>query len=251
MTSFLDLSPTRRIAFHKVEGSGPTVVFLGGYRSDMTGTKALALQDWAESRGKAFLRFDYSGHGESSGLFADGCIGDWRDDAAAMIDAQATGPVVLVGSSMGGWISLLLARQMPKRVVGLVGLAAAPDFTDHIWDAMTPTQRDLMMRDGQIAEASDYGDPYIYTHRLIEDGRQQRIFDRPLHLPCATRWLQGMADAAVPITTALRLLGHVSGPDIRLTLVKDADHRLSTPECLDLIRTTVQEVTDVASQVAK
>lgn len=251
MTGYLDLSPTRRLAFHKVEGNGPTVVFLGGYKSDMTGTKALALQDWAVAQGLAFLRFDYSGHGQSSGTLADGCIGDWRDDAAAVISAQADGPLVLVGSSMGGWISLLLAREMPERVAGLVGLAAAPDFTTDIWNAMNPAQRNTVLRDGQIEEPSDYGEPYVYTRRLIEDGRRQRILDRPLHLPFPVRWLQGTADTAVPVATALRLMEHATGPDIRLTLIKDADHRLSTPDCLELISTTVQDVVERAVYIGK
>lgn len=243
MMRYLNITPDRRLAFHKVDGKGPTVVFLGGFKSDMSGTKAMALQDWAEDRGQAFVRFDYSGHGQSSGKFVDGCIGNWCADAAAMIADQVTGPVVLVGSSMGGWISLVLARKMPDRILGLVGLAAAPDFTDAIWDAMTPAQRDSLLRDGQIQEPSDYGpDPYIYTRRLIEDGRDQRIFDRPLHLSFPTRWLQGTADDAVPVQTALRLLDHATGPDIRLTLIKDADHRLSTPECLELIKQTVTDV---------
>jgi pimeloyl-ACP methyl ester carboxylesterase len=213
----------------------------------MTGTKALALQDWALACGRAFLRFDYSGHGQSSGAFADGCIGDWRDDAAAMIAAQTKGPVVLVGSSMGGWISLLLARAMPDRIAGMVGLAAAPDFTDLIWETMTPAQRDAMLRDGQIAEPSDYGEPYVYTRRLIEDGRKQRIFDQPLHLPFPVRWMQGTADTAVPVKSSLHLLNHATGPDIRLTLIKDADHRLSTPECLELITASVQNVVERAA----
>ncbi len=251
MTRYLDLSPTRRLAFHKVEGAGPTVVFLGGYKSDMTGTKALALEDWAVARGQAFLRFDYTGHGQSSGTLADGCIGDWHDDAAAMIAAQAAGPLVLVGSSMGGWISLLLSRQMAGRIAGLVGLAAAPDFTDDIWRALTPEQHEAMLRDGRIAIPSDFGGPYIYTLRLIEDGRRQRILDRPLHLPFPVRWLQGTADSAVPVATALRLLDHATGPDIRLTLIKDADHRLSTPDCLEMIRTTVQEIAGNGRQVAQ
>ncbi len=250
MTSFLTLSAHRRLAFDKVEGKGPTVVFLGGFKSDMTGTKAQALQEWAVGQGRAFLRFDYSGHGQSSGNFVDGCIGDWCEDAVAMITAQAAGPVVLVGSSMGGWISLLVARQMPDRIAGLVGLAAAPDFTDDIWQTMTPPQRETMLRDGQIAEPSDYGpDPYVYTQRLIEDGRQQRIFDRPLHLPFPTRWLQGTADTAVPVRTALRLMDHATGPAIRLTLIKDADHRLSNPECLELIKQTVADVLESAPLV--
>ncbi len=251
MMTFLDLSPQRRLAFHKTDGKAPTIVFLGGYKSDMTGTKAMAVQDWAVAQGHAFLRFDYSGHGQSTGSLALGCVGDWCDDAAAMIEAQTAGQIVLVGSSMGGWIALLLARRMPARIAGLIGLAAAPDFTDRIWDGMSPVQRAALARHGQIEEPSDYGpDPYIYTLHLIEDGRAQRIFDRPLTLPFPTRWLQGTEDRAVPVAAAQRLLDYSSGPDIRLTLIKGADHRLSSPDCLDLILTTVQEVVGAAKMVA-
>lgn len=243
MTQFLDLSPTRRLAFCNTQGRGPTIVFLGGFRSDMTGTKAMALELWASAGGQAYLRLDYSGHGQSSGTFTDGCIGDWCDDALAVIERQTDGPVVLVGSSMGGWIALLLARRMVGRIAGLVGIASAPDFTDWIWDAMTPDQRREMMANGQITEPSAYGDaPYVYTRRLIEDGRDQRIFDRPLHLPYPVRFFQGTADIDVPPAVAVRLLDHASGPDIRLTMVKDADHRFSTPACLRLMEHAVAEV---------
>jgi pimeloyl-ACP methyl ester carboxylesterase len=228
----------RGIAVERVPGEGPTVVFLGGFRSDMTGTKAVFLEDRARARGRAFLRFDYSGHGQSEGRFEDGCIGDWLEDARAVL-ATVAGPVVLVGSSMGGWISLLLARERP--VAGLVTIAAAPDFTDAMWAEFTAAQRAEVMQ-GVTLRPSDYGDPYPITRRLIEDGRTRRIFDRPLSLPMPTRFLQGTADADVPQAVALRLLDHAQGPDIRLTLVKGADHRFSDPACLTLIAQAVQEV---------
>jgi pimeloyl-ACP methyl ester carboxylesterase len=244
MPDFLTTPQGRRIAYHRTAGAGPGVVFLGGFRSDMGGTKALALQDWAERQGRAFLRFDYSGHGESSGDFLDGCIGDWAADAAAAVSALTEGPQVLVGSSMGGWIALLLARAMPGRVAGLVGIAAAPDFTeDSMWAGFTDAQRAEMAQTGHVALPSEYSDePYIITRRLIEDGRQRLVLRSPLPLPFPVRLLQGTADADVPVSVALRLLDHATGPDIRLALVKDADHRFSTPDCLAMIEATLEEV---------
>ncbi len=241
MTETLTTPQGRRIASDRLPGRGPGIVFLGGFRSDMTGTKALALEAWAKVEGRAFVRFDYSGHGASSGRFEDGCIGDWLADARAVI-AMTEGPQVLVGSSMGGWIALLVARDMPAKVAGLVTVAAAPDFTDAIDAELTDDERAEMSRTGRIAQPSDYGEPYIITRVLIEDGRQRRIFGRPLHLPMPVRFLQGTADAEVPVATAMRLLDHASGPDIRLTVVKGADHRFSTPDCLRLIETSVAKV---------
>jgi len=231
----------RRLACHRTPGEGPGVVFLGGFRSDMGGTKAVFLQDWAQAQGRAFLRFDYSGHGESGGDFLDGCIGDWAEDAMAAISALTEGPQVLVGSSMGGWISLLVARAMPERVAALVGIAAAPDFTeDGMWGSFDDTQRAALMRDGQIALPSDYSeDPYIITRRLIEDGRNQLVLRAPLDLPFPVRLLQGSDDTDVPVSVAMRLFEHATSPDLRLTLVKGADHRFSSPECLALLAQTI------------
>ena len=242
--SFLTTPQGRRIAYHQTTGHGPGVVFLGGFRSDMQGTKALFLQDWAEARGQAFLRLDYSGHGQSSGDFLDGAIGDWFEDAQAALGALSKGPQVLVGSSMGGWISLLLARAMPERVAGLVGIAAAPDFTeDSMWAGFSAQQIAEMERSGQVAEPSEYSDaPYIITRRLIEDGRQHLVLRAPLSLPFPVRLLQGTADVDVPPSVALRLLDHASGPDIRLTLSKGADHRFSTPDCLAMIASALEDV---------
>jgi pimeloyl-ACP methyl ester carboxylesterase len=219
------------------------VVFLGGFKSDMTGTKAIYLRDWAETQGRAFLRFDYSGHGQSSGDFLDGAIGDWFEDARAAIKTLSSGPQILVGSSMGGWIALLLAREMPERVAGLVGIAAAPDFTeDEMWAGFTEAQKSELAA-GQVALPSDYADePYIITRRLIEEGRSRLVLRSPLTLPFPTRLLQGSADTDVPPAVALRLLDHATGPDIRLTLVKGADHRFSTPDCLSLITQAIAEV---------
>lgn len=243
MTEYLDANG-RRIAWNRIEGQGPCVVFLGGFRSDMQGTKALALEAWAHEVGQTFLRFDYSGHGESSGDFLDGAIGDWAADAEAAIRSLATGPVVLVGSSMGGWISLLMAQRLVSRVVGLVTIAAAPDFTeDSMWAGFTDAQRAELAETGRVALPSDYSDePYIITRRLIEDGRRNLVLRTPLELPFPVRFLQGTADVDVPVPVALRLLDHATGPDLRLTLVKDADHRFSTPDSLALILRSVEDV---------
>lgn len=244
MTEFLTTPQGRRLAYERRAGRGPGVVFLGGFKSDMQGTKALYLQDWAARTGRAFLRFDYSGHGQSSGAFLEGAIGDWFEDALAAVQALTEGPQVLVGSSMGGWISLLLARALPARVAGLVGIAAAPDFTeDSMWAGFTPAQRAALAAEGRVVLPSDY-DPagYVITRRLIEEGRGRLVLRDPLPLPFPVRLLQGTADSDVPPAVALRLLDHATGPDIRLTLVKGADHRFSTPECLALIEAAIAEV---------
>ena len=241
---FLTTPQGRRIAYERVTGHGPGIVFLHGLRSDMTGTKAVALADWARRTGRAFLRFDCSGHGLSSGRFEDGAIGDWFEDAQAALDRLTDGPQVLVGSSMGGWLALLLARALPGRVKGLVGIAAAPDFTeDSMWAQATEAQRAALLRDGFIQRPSDYGDaPYVITRRLIEDGRAHLVLRDPLPLPFPVRLLHGTADTDVPLGVALRLMDHAAGPDLQLTLVKDADHRFSSPACLALIETAIGEV---------
>jgi pimeloyl-ACP methyl ester carboxylesterase len=244
MVQYLETETGRRIAYERTEGQGPGVVFLGGFRSDMTGTKAQFLEDWARGQGRAFLRFDYSGHGQSSGRFEEGAIGDWAADAKAVLARLTTGPQILVGSSMGGWISLLLARDMGQHVAGLVTIAAAPDFTeDSMWAGFDADQRMMLQDVGQIALPSEYGDPLVITKRLIDDGRDHLVLRAPLDLPLPVRMLQGTADADVDMAVALRLMAHMTGPDIRLTLVKGADHRFSDPACLDLIAAAIADVT--------
>jgi pimeloyl-ACP methyl ester carboxylesterase len=239
----LDTPQGRRLAWHRFSGREPGVVFLGGLRSDMTGTKALHIEDWARRTGRAFLRFDYSGHGQSGGDFTEGCIGDWAEDAEAAVSALTEGPVVLVGSSMGGWISLLLARRMQGKVAGLVTIAAAPDFTeDGMWSEWSEEQRKQCMEEGQVALPSEYGEDMIVTRRMIEDGREHLVLRAPLSLELPVRMLQGTADADVPVSVALRLLDHMEGADIRLELVKGADHRFSEPDCLDTITRALEEV---------
>ncbi|MHA6344517.1 alpha/beta fold hydrolase [Roseivivax sp. CAU 1761] len=248
MVSYLETSDGRRLAYEVTEGRGPLIVFLPGYKSDMEGTKAVHLESWARAGGRAFLRFDYSGHGKSSGAFEEGTIGQWAADAAAVIEATARGKVVLVGSSMGGWIGCLLTRRLgPERIAGFVGIAAAPDFTeDSFWAGFDAAQRRAVMEDGQIALPSDYGEPYIVTRALIEDGRDHLVLRGPLPMPYPVRLMQGTEDEAVAGDVPLRLLAHIDGDDARLTLVKGADHRFSEPDCLSLIEAAVAEIADRA-----
>lgn len=210
----------------------------------MTGLKAQFLEGWARARGRGFVRFDYRGHGASSGAFEDGCIGDWADDAAEVLARLTEGRQILVGSSMGGWIALLLARAMPERVAALVGIAAAPDFTeDSMWARFDKGQRRTLMREGRLALPSEYSDePYVVTKRLIEDGRARLVLRDPLRLPFPVRLLQGTADVDVPPSVALRLLDHIDGPDTHLTLVAGANHRFSEPRELDLIGETLERL---------
>lgn len=240
---YLETDAGRRLAYHKFSGRRTGVVFLGGLRSDMTGSKAMHLEAWARRSGREFLRFDYSGHGESSGAFAEGCISEWADDAMAAIDALTEGPQVIVGSSMGGWISLLMAKHRPDRMAGLVTIAAAPDFTENgYWKVWDEAKRKTLMEEGQVALPSEYGDAMIITKKLIEDGRKHQVLTEPLRIDTPVRMLQGTADVDVTMDVALGVLDHLEGPDIRLELVKDADHRFSDAACLDTITRAVEEV---------
>jgi pimeloyl-ACP methyl ester carboxylesterase len=251
-STWLDTSAGRRIAYHIVDAQGdisatPGIVFLGGFRSEMTGTKASWLDDWARSRGRAYLRFDYSGHGASSGEFEEGCVGDWAEDAAEVLERLTEGPQVLVGSSMGGWIGLLLARRLPERIAALVGIAAAPDFTERMFREFSETQRRELESAGRVLLPSIYSnEPYAITRRLIEDGRQHMLLDAPLRLDCPVRLLQGTADADVEHLVALRLLDCIEGPDVRLILVKGSDHRFSGPRELALIGRVLHELAEAA-----
>ena len=246
---FLELSADRRLAYHRLapagEGEGlPGIVFLGGFVSEMTGTKATWIEDWARERGRGFLRFDYRGHGASSGAFADGAIGDWADDAAAIVEQRTEGPQILVGSSMGGWIALLLARRMPERIAGIVGIAAAPDFMeDSIWEGLSVEERMELMREGFVQMDSDYDDEgYIVTRRMVEEARRHLVLREPLRCPFPVRLLHGTADTDVEVGVGLRLLEHMECPDARLTLVKGADHRFSGEAELKLIGESIEQV---------
>lgn len=241
--SYLETAQGRRIAYNKSEGRAPCVVFLGGLKSDMEGTKAVHLEAWAKARGQAFLRFDYSGHGESSGTFEEGCIGDWHEDTLEAVAQLTEGEIVPVGSSMGGWQALLLTREMPERIKGLVTIAAAPDFTeDGYWANFSDAQKAELDARGYVELPSDYMEPYHISKRMIEDGRKRLVLRSPLFLPFKVRCLQGTADTAVSTETALRLLNHATCPDMRLNLVKDADHRFSDEACLKMIENAVLDV---------
>lgn len=249
---YLDLAEGSTLAYHRLapQGAGaslPGIVFLGGFRSDMTGTKALHLEAWCRERGRACLRFDYRGHGASSGDFAALAISDWAADAEAAITRLTEGPQILVGSSMGGWLALLMAKRMPGRIAGIVGIAAAPDFTEAMWAEMSAEEQEELMRRGAISLPSEYSEePYLITRRLIEDGRRNLVLTEPLVLPMPLRLLQGTADRDVPVSLALRILGHVSCEDARLTLVKGADHRFSGARELAVITETLDEITRAA-----
>ncbi|MGE0667767.1 MAG: alpha/beta fold hydrolase [Sphingomonadales bacterium] len=219
-----------QLAYEAIPGRAPGVIFLPGFKSDMTGAKAMALRDWCLRRGQAFTRFDYSGHGQSSGKFENGTIGRWAADAIAILDRVTSGPQILVGSSMGGWMALLVAKARPERVAALVGIAAAPDFTeDLMWASYPEEVRETLRRDGIYHEPSDYGEPYAITMRLIEEGREHLVLRAPLPLPFPVRLIQGMKDQDVPWQTALRLAERIDGDDVEVTLVKNGDHRLSEP----------------------
>ncbi|MBU2868508.1 alpha/beta hydrolase [Pacificibacter marinus] len=243
MTEYLNTASGRRIAYNQNAGDGIGIVFLGGFMSDMEGTKAVGLEAWAKAQGRPFLRFDYSGHGQSEGAITDGSIGEWAEDAKAAIEALTVGPQVLVGSSMGGWIALLLTQNMPQKIAGLVGIAAAPDFTeDSMWAGFTPAQKAELSDNGVVLLPSGYGEPYPITAKLIEDGRQNLVLRKPLPLPFPVRFLQGTHDGSVKRSVALHLLDHADGDDVRLQFVKGADHSFSTPDCMDIIETAISEV---------
>ncbi len=238
------------LAYHATPGGLPGVVFLGGFASDMTGTKALALEEHCRKRGRAYLRFDYLGHGQSSGAFADGTIGRWADDAIAALDQLTEGPQVLVGSSMRGWIMLLAALARRERVAGLVGIAAAPDFTeDLMWTGLDEARRETLMRDGVVELPSDYGDePTLISRALIEEGRDHLLLGNPIALSCPVRLLHGMADSSVPWRTALTIADKLASTDVEVVLVKGGDHRLSEPADLERLGRTLDKVCALASQ---
>jgi pimeloyl-ACP methyl ester carboxylesterase len=240
----------RRIAVRVEAGRGPTLVWLGGFRSDMTGSKAEALAAFGRGRGQRVVRFDYSGHGVSGGAFEDGTISRWAEEAAAVVDRLAPGPVVLVGSSMGGWIGLLLARRLMAAgrggdLAGLVLIAPAPDFTEALmFAAFPPAIRAALERDGRVELPSAYGTPTLVTRALIEDGRRNLLLGGPIPLPAPVRIVQGMADPDVPYAHAVRLAAVIEAPEVVTTLISDGDHRLSRPADIARILAAVAELAD-------
>ncbi len=231
MTDRLQRPGAPRLAYRQFAGtSGCNFLWLSGFRSDMQGSKVLALEAWARGQGHGFLAFDYRGHGQSGGTFRDGTISDWRNDTLAMLDARAEGKQILVGSSMGGWMALLAALARPQRVAGLILIAPAPDFTAKLlWPSLPGTAKDEIRSNGYWMQPSDYGDPVPITAALIRDGATHQILDAPITFDGPVRILQGMLDDAVPWRHAERLVETITSEDLTFTLVKDGDHRLSRP----------------------
>lgn len=231
-----------RLAYRHSAGAGPTLVFLPGYMSDMEGGKAVALHGWAQRQGRAMLRLDYAGNGASEGRFADGTLASWRDDVLLLIDRLVDGPVVLVGSSMGGWLALLVALARPKRVAGLIGIAAAPDFTQ--W-GFTDADKALLRTEGRIEEPTPYGDqPYVTTRAFWESGQALRLLEGEIAIDCPVRLLQGQADPDVPWDIALRTAAQLRSSDVQTLLIKDGDHRLSRDGDIALLIRTVSTLLD-------
>jgi pimeloyl-ACP methyl ester carboxylesterase len=219
------------LAYHHTAGFSPGVIFCSGFMSDMQGTKALALEQAMTGLHRSFTRFDYLGHGQSTGLFTDGTISRWTDDALAVLDECTAGPQIIVGSSMGGWIGLRMAELRPERIAGFVGIAAAPDFTARMWEDMPEEGKADIKVKGQWAQPSEYSDePYIITRKLLDDGPRNFLLDRMINVTCPVHLLQGMKDDSVPWETALKIQEAVISDDIVVSLVKNGDHRLSEPD---------------------
>lgn len=231
------------LAYVRHEGAGPGLVWLGGLRSDMEGTKALALDAWARETGQAFVRFDYFAHGQSSGDWREATVGQWRADALTVIDQLTSGPQILIGSSMGAWSALLAALARSERVASLVLIAPAPDFTESLmWQDFSEAIREEILQKGEWAQASEYGDPLIITRLLIEEARQWLVLDGPIRFDGPVRILQGMADPDVPYPHALKLAETLTSQDVQLHLSKSGDHRLSTPEDIARLTATVAQL---------
>jgi len=229
-----------RLAYHHSPGTGPTIVFLPGYASDMQGSKALALEAWARTNDRAFLRFDYTGCGQSEGAFADQTLTGWRDDVLVMLDQVATGPVVLVGSSMGGWLMLLAAKARPERVAGMIGIAAAPDFTD--W-GFTADEKTYLNQYGRLERPNPYGpEPTLYTRAFWSSGEANRLLFAPIAFDGPVRLLHGDADPDVPWRLSVQLAGLLRSSDVATIVVKDGDHRLSRDGDIRLLIATVQNM---------
>ena len=243
MTKFLATQTGQKLAYSFTKGTGPTVVFLGGFKSDMEGSKAIFLEKWAKKRNRSFLRFDYSGHGQSTGDFLNLGIGDWFNDTKQIIELTENNGLILIGSSMGGWISLLLSRELGSRLKGLITIAAAPDFTeDSMWKNFTEDQKKVVLNKGVLYLPSDYGEPYPITRYLIENGRQNLVLREPLELTCPVRLMQGTEDTAVTRETALKLFDHISADDLSLFFKRGADHSFSDPDCLEILEKNLEDI---------
>ncbi len=244
MLKFIESCENRRIAYHYTRADNPTVIFCGGYMSDMEGTKALYLEKVCSELGLSYIRFDYSGHGSSSTEFVDGTIGKWKADALAIIDQIAIGELIIVGSSMGGWIGLLVSLERKERIRAFIGIASAPDFTRELmWDKFSPEMRETLKRDGVYLEPSDYSDePYKVTYDLIKEGEKHCILDKVIDLKCPARLFHGLKDYDVPSTTSMRIAEKLTSDDVVIRYNKNGDHRLSGDEDLSRLKQALIEL---------
>lgn len=243
---YLSTKSGDKIAYKKTDGQGPTLIWCGGLKSDMEGGKATHLHDWAIHQARSYIRFDYFGHGQSSGAFTDGTISQWADDVVHVLDALSEGPAILIGSSMGGWASLLAALKKPERVNALLLIAPTPDFTEKLmWANWTDEERAAIENDGILYVPSDYDEPYEYSRALIEDGRKNQILDAPINFKGPVRIIQGAKDDVVPWTYSKQIMEVITSPDVDYTLVKNGDHSLSSPLDLKRLVRTVQDLCDM------
>ena len=245
MTNFLVTPTGQQLAYSFIKGTGPTVIFLGGFKSDMEGSKAIFLEKWAKKRNRSFLGFVYCGHGQSTGDVLNVGFGDWFNDAKQIIELTKNNGLILIGSSMGGWISLLLSRELGSRLKGLITIAAAPDFTeDSMWKNFTEDQKEVLNK-GVLYLPSDYGEPYPITRYLIENGRQNLVLREPLELTCPVRLMQGTEDTAVTRETALKLFDHISADDLSLFFKRGADHSFSDQGCLEILEKNLENMLEI------
>ena len=248
-TKFHTTDDGQKLAFSQVNGDKniknlPGVVFLSGLKSDKEGTKAIFLSQWAEKNKRDFLRFDYRGHGASSGTFEETSISDWLEDTKSIVLSLTSGPQILVGSSLGGWIALLFAKLYPQKVAGIIGIAAAPDFTaKYAINNLTEDQRQELKTTGKLSFGSEYFEqPLVITQKLIEDGNQHLILTKNQFIDCPVRLFHGSLDEDVPVSTGINILKSLSSVDMQLQIIKGIDHRFSTPECLELIKETLERM---------
>ena len=248
-TKFHTTDDGQKLAFSQVNGDKniknlPGVVFLSGLKSDKEGTKAIFLSQWAEKNNRDFLRFDYRGHGASSGTFEETSISDWLEDTKSIVLSLTSGPQILVGSSLGGWIALLFAQLYPQKVAGIIGIAAAPDFTaKYAINNLTKDQRQELKTTGKLSFDSEYfEEPLVITQKLIEDGNQHLILTKNQCIDCPVRLFHGSLDEDVPLSTSIDILKSLSSVDMQLQIIKGIDHRFSTAECLELIKETVEQM---------
>lgn len=237
MPNFLKTASGISIAYEKLTGQSPGVIFCSGFMSDMQSTKAVAIEKFCRDLGHSYIRFDYRGRGQSAGEFVDGTIGGWLEDTLAIIDQVVDGPQVLIGSSMGGWIALLAALARKEKIHALIGIAPAPDFTeDLVWEKFTPAHKAQLLNEGIVKEPSPYGEPYIITKQLIEEARNHFLLDKSIALDIPVRILQGMQDEEVPWQRTLKLVEKIATKDVRTILIKDGDHRLTRERDLALLK---------------